>query len=125
MSGSLHAEQLLRPGYGGTTRSTNSSATPPCTSRSEHRGTLLFYATVSRVKNQFDAFTRYPCPDFRWKKTRYISALLLTSALLGLYGFDVRGPSSIPILQTHYWSNVLNVLRGKVGAEVLMTSVPR
>ncbi|KAL1946076.1 hypothetical protein VTO73DRAFT_15203 [Trametes versicolor] len=42
----------------------------------------------------------------------------------GLYGFDVRGPSSIPILQTHYWSNVLNVLRGKVGAEVLMTSVP-
>ncbi|KAH9850201.1 alpha/beta-hydrolase [Lenzites betulinus] len=42
----------------------------------------------------------------------------------GLYGFDVRGPSSFPILQHHYWSNVLNVLRGKVGAEVLVTSVP-
>ncbi|PIL35154.1 hypothetical protein GSI_02943 [Ganoderma sinense ZZ0214-1] len=42
----------------------------------------------------------------------------------GLYGFDVRGPSSVPILQHHYWSNVLNVLRGKVGAEVLVTGVP-
>ncbi|KAI0759369.1 alpha/beta-hydrolase [Trametes elegans] len=42
----------------------------------------------------------------------------------GLYGFDVRGPSAFPVLQTHYWSNVLNVLRGKVGAEVLVTSVP-
>ncbi|KAH9890365.1 Alpha/Beta hydrolase protein [Cubamyces lactineus] len=42
----------------------------------------------------------------------------------GLYGFDVRGPSSFPILQQHYWSNVLNVLRGKVGAEVLVTGVP-
>ncbi|KAI0373778.1 alpha/beta-hydrolase [Pilatotrama ljubarskyi] len=42
----------------------------------------------------------------------------------GLYGFDVRGPSAIPILQLHYWSNVLNVLRAKVGAEVLVTGVP-
>ncbi|KAI0694843.1 alpha/beta-hydrolase [Earliella scabrosa] len=42
----------------------------------------------------------------------------------GLYGFDVRGPSAFPILQQHYWSNVLNVLRGKVGAEVLVTAVP-
>ncbi|RPD56101.1 alpha/beta-hydrolase [Lentinus tigrinus ALCF2SS1-6] len=42
----------------------------------------------------------------------------------GLYGFDVRGPSSFPILQQHYWSNVLNVLRKKVGAEVLVTGVP-
>ncbi|KAM5540857.1 hypothetical protein V8D89_005501 [Ganoderma adspersum] len=42
----------------------------------------------------------------------------------GLYGFDVRGPSSVPILQQHYWSNVLNILRGKVGAEVLVTGVP-
>ncbi|KAI8986279.1 Alpha/Beta hydrolase protein [Trametes punicea] len=42
----------------------------------------------------------------------------------GLYGFDVRGPSAFPILQHHYWSNVLNVLRGKVGAEVLVTGVP-
>ncbi|KAI0754565.1 Alpha/Beta hydrolase protein [Daedaleopsis nitida] len=42
----------------------------------------------------------------------------------GLYGFDVRGPSAFPILQQHYWSNVLNVLRRKVGAEVLVTGVP-
>ncbi|CDO72176.1 hypothetical protein BN946_scf184970.g28 [Trametes cinnabarina] len=42
----------------------------------------------------------------------------------GLYGFDVRGPSAFPILQHHYWSNVLSVLRGKVGAEVLVTGVP-
>lgn len=43
---------------------------------------------------------------------------------LGLYGFDVRGPSSFPVLQMHYWSNVLNILRNKVGAEVIVTSVP-
>ncbi|TBU21832.1 alpha/beta-hydrolase [Dichomitus squalens] len=42
----------------------------------------------------------------------------------GLYGFDVRGPSSVPFLRQHYWSNVLNVLRGKLGAEVLVTGVP-
>ncbi|CAE6517551.1 unnamed protein product [Rhizoctonia solani] len=42
----------------------------------------------------------------------------------GLYGFDVRGPSSFPRLQLHYWSKVLEVLRGKVGAEVEVTGVP-
>jgi triacylglycerol lipase len=42
----------------------------------------------------------------------------------GLYGFDVRGPESFPILRHHYWSNVLNILRDKVGAEVIVTSVP-
>ncbi|TFK48770.1 alpha/beta-hydrolase [Heliocybe sulcata] len=42
----------------------------------------------------------------------------------GLYGFDVRGPSSFPSLQMHYWSNVLQILKNKVGAEVIVTSVP-
>ncbi|KAJ7099704.1 Alpha/Beta hydrolase protein [Mycena epipterygia] len=42
----------------------------------------------------------------------------------GLYGFDSRGPSSFPSMRMHYWSNVLNVLRDKVGAEVIITSVP-
>ncbi|KJA17981.1 hypothetical protein HYPSUDRAFT_79384 [Hypholoma sublateritium FD-334 SS-4] len=42
----------------------------------------------------------------------------------GLYGFDSRGPSTFPSMRMHYWSNVLNVLRGKVGAEVIVTSVP-
>ncbi|KAG8720987.1 hypothetical protein FRC08_016457 [Ceratobasidium sp. 394] len=42
----------------------------------------------------------------------------------GLYGFDVRGPSAFPRLQLHYWSNVLDVLRGKVGADVVVTGVP-
>ncbi|KAJ3515787.1 hypothetical protein NLJ89_g1542 [Agrocybe chaxingu] len=42
----------------------------------------------------------------------------------GLYGFDSRGPSSFPSMRMHYWSNVLRVLRGKVGAEVIVTSVP-
>ncbi|CAL1713596.1 unnamed protein product [Somion occarium] len=42
----------------------------------------------------------------------------------GLYGFDVRGPSSFPILRTHYWANVLHVLRRRVGAEVIVTGVP-
>ncbi|KAJ7507303.1 Alpha/Beta hydrolase protein [Mycena galericulata] len=42
----------------------------------------------------------------------------------GLYGFDSRGPSSFPSMRMHYWSNVLNILRDKVGAEVIITSVP-
>ncbi|KAH8114762.1 alpha/beta-hydrolase [Phellopilus nigrolimitatus] len=42
----------------------------------------------------------------------------------GLYGYDVRGPSSFPILQLHYWANVLKVLKKKIGAEVIVTGVP-
>ncbi|KAG7088830.1 hypothetical protein E1B28_012785 [Marasmius oreades] len=42
----------------------------------------------------------------------------------GLYGFDTRGPSSFPSMRMHYWSNVLSILRGKLGAEVIITSVP-
>ncbi|KAF9649780.1 alpha/beta-hydrolase [Thelephora ganbajun] len=42
----------------------------------------------------------------------------------GLYGFDVRGPASFPRLQQHYWHNILSILRGRVGAEVIVTSVP-
>ncbi|KAG2009817.1 lipase 2 [Coprinopsis cinerea AmutBmut pab1-1] len=42
----------------------------------------------------------------------------------GLYGFDVRGPSTFPTMRMHYWANVLSILRGKLGAEVIVTSVP-
>ncbi|KAF9265230.1 alpha/beta-hydrolase [Marasmius fiardii PR-910] len=42
----------------------------------------------------------------------------------GLYGFDTRGPSSFPSMRMHYWSNVLSILRGKLGADVIITSVP-
>ncbi|KAI0088508.1 Alpha/Beta hydrolase protein [Irpex rosettiformis] len=42
----------------------------------------------------------------------------------GLYGFDVRGPAAFPILQKQYWSNVLSIVREKLGAEVIVTSVP-
>ncbi|KAF7341981.1 Ubiquitin-related modifier 1 [Mycena venus] len=42
----------------------------------------------------------------------------------GLYGFDTRGPSTFPSMRMHYWSNVLNILRNKVRAEVIITSVP-
>ncbi|KAJ6481729.1 Alpha/Beta hydrolase protein [Mycena sanguinolenta] len=42
----------------------------------------------------------------------------------GLYGFDSRGPTSFPSLRMHYWMNVLNILRNKVQAEVIITSVP-
>ena len=42
----------------------------------------------------------------------------------GLYGFDSRGPSNFPSMRMHYWANVLRVLRGRVGAEVIVTSVP-
>ncbi|KAK4704937.1 triacylglycerol lipase, partial [Phenoliferia sp. Uapishka_3] len=39
----------------------------------------------------------------------------------GLYGFDVRGPT---FFRLHYWGDLLKVLRGKIGAEVFVTSVP-
>ncbi|KAF8073499.1 Alpha/Beta hydrolase protein [Lyophyllum atratum] len=42
----------------------------------------------------------------------------------GLYGFDSRGPLKFPSMRMHYWSNVLNVLRDTVRAEVIVTSVP-
>ncbi|KAJ6588483.1 Alpha/Beta hydrolase protein [Mycena capillaripes] len=42
----------------------------------------------------------------------------------GLYGFGSRGPVSFPSMRMHYWSNVLNILRNKIGAEVIITSVP-
>ncbi|KAL0569673.1 hypothetical protein V5O48_012286 [Marasmius crinis-equi] len=42
----------------------------------------------------------------------------------GLYGFDTRGPTSFPSMRMHYWSNVLSILRGKLGADVIVTSVP-
>ncbi|KAF8627428.1 hypothetical protein AX17_006243 [Amanita inopinata Kibby_2008] len=44
--------------------------------------------------------------------------------VLWLYGFDSRGPSSFPSMRMHYWANVLKILKGKVGAEVIVTSVP-
>ncbi|ESK94257.1 lipase 2 [Moniliophthora roreri MCA 2997] len=42
----------------------------------------------------------------------------------GLYGFDTRGPSTFPSMRMHYWANVLSILKGKLGAEVIITSVP-
>ncbi|KAL5519824.1 hypothetical protein ACEPAG_1484 [Sanghuangporus baumii] len=42
----------------------------------------------------------------------------------GLYGYDVRGPSNFPMLQLHYWANVLKVLKKKIGVEVIVTGVP-
>ncbi|KAF7329923.1 Ubiquitin-related modifier 1 [Mycena kentingensis (nom. inval.)] len=42
----------------------------------------------------------------------------------GLYGFDERGPSAFPSMRMYYWANVLRILRDKIGAQVLVTSVP-
>ncbi|KAG9019912.1 hypothetical protein FRB90_000043 [Tulasnella sp. 427] len=39
----------------------------------------------------------------------------------GLYGFDVMGPASF---QRHYWSEVLEILRDKIKADVIVTGVP-
>ncbi|KAJ7031615.1 Alpha/Beta hydrolase protein [Mycena alexandri] len=79
-----------------------------------------------------------PLPDQEPLTPDAIHQLLLHPALLdplrtprypivlshGLYGFDSRGPSSFPSMRMHYWSNVLNILRDKIGAEVIITSVP-
>ncbi|KAJ2327118.1 hypothetical protein GGI00_004551, partial [Coemansia sp. RSA 2681] len=41
----------------------------------------------------------------------------------GLYGFDVRGPEKLPILQVHYWRGIREALE-KVGAKVVIAKVP-
>lgn len=40
----------------------------------------------------------------------------------GLYGFDVRGP--FWGLEIHYWANVLDILRKKIGVDVIVRGVP-
>ncbi|KIY52223.1 alpha/beta-hydrolase [Fistulina hepatica ATCC 64428] len=42
----------------------------------------------------------------------------------GLYGFDTRGPGFLPGLKMRYWRNLMPILRDKVGAEVIVTTVP-
>ncbi|TIA92326.1 hypothetical protein E3P99_00622 [Wallemia hederae] len=42
----------------------------------------------------------------------------------GLYGFDVWTPPGIPKLQLHYWADLMDILRNKIGAEVVVTGVP-
>ena len=54
----------------------------------------------------------------------HILEVFAVYSAIGLYGFDVRGPEFFPMLRQHYWSNVLTILREKVGAEVVVTSVP-
>lgn len=36
----------------------------------------------------------------------------------------MRGPAAFPSLRMHYWANVLNILKKKVGADVIVTAVP-
>ncbi|OMH80653.1 Lipase 2 [Zancudomyces culisetae] len=40
----------------------------------------------------------------------------------GLYGFDVRGPTSMPLLQIHYWTGIKEQLQ-KLGAKVVVSRV--
>ncbi|KAJ1721818.1 hypothetical protein LPJ53_003700 [Coemansia erecta] len=40
----------------------------------------------------------------------------------GLYGFDVKGPSRVPLLQVHYWRGIREALEG-VGARVVVAKV--
>ncbi|WAQ89063.1 hypothetical protein PtA15_10A486 [Puccinia triticina] len=42
----------------------------------------------------------------------------------GLYGFAVRGPSSFPRFQIHYWGKLLEILRSRLGARVIIGKVP-
>ncbi|KAJ2700982.1 hypothetical protein FB645_004800 [Coemansia sp. IMI 203386] len=41
----------------------------------------------------------------------------------GLYGFDVRGPEKLPILQVHYWRGIREALEN-IGARVHIAKVP-
>ncbi|KAJ2058833.1 hypothetical protein GGI17_004782 [Coemansia sp. S146] len=41
----------------------------------------------------------------------------------GLYGFDVRGPEKLPLLQVHYWRGIREALEN-AGAKVVIAKVP-
>ncbi|KAJ2542766.1 hypothetical protein EV175_006030 [Coemansia sp. RSA 1933] len=41
----------------------------------------------------------------------------------GLYGFDVRGPEKLPLLQVHYWRGIREALE-KIGTKVVIAKVP-
>lgn len=84
-------------------RSTRCSGIQRCTTPSSSRGILSSFATVSarQVRSQRMG------ADWWW--------------YIGLYGFDVRGPT---FFRLHYWGDLLKILRGTVGAEVFVTAVP-
>ncbi|KAG8831735.1 hypothetical protein FRC18_006089 [Serendipita sp. 400] len=42
----------------------------------------------------------------------------------GLYGYDVRGIPVWPKVQVHYWNELLQILRQKIGAKVIVTRAP-
>jgi triacylglycerol lipase len=42
----------------------------------------------------------------------------------GLFGFDTFGIGLLPQYQIHYWHAVLDILKKRIGAEVLVTAVP-
>ncbi|KAG5644540.1 hypothetical protein DXG03_008194 [Asterophora parasitica] len=67
---------------------------------------------------------RYPIVLCHGPYCLLIQISTCSSHTQGLYGFDSRGPLKFPSMRMHYWSNVLNILRNKVGAEVIVTSVP-
>ncbi|KAJ2270013.1 hypothetical protein EV176_004425 [Coemansia sp. RSA 451] len=41
----------------------------------------------------------------------------------GLYGFDVRGPEKLPMLQIHYWRGIREALES-IGSKVVIAKVP-
>ena len=53
-----------------------------------------------------------------------LAPLSFTRTCQGLYGFDTLGPASLPRFRLHYWGSVLEILRGKVGAKVIVAAVP-
>ncbi|KIJ62664.1 hypothetical protein HYDPIDRAFT_93977 [Hydnomerulius pinastri MD-312] len=106
-------------------------------------------ATTASEKSQYEPTTSHdrernhsspppPYPEDGFQNQDTIHRLMSNPALLnpiraprypivlchGLYGFDVRGPSAFPSLRLHYWSNVLSILKKKLGADVIVTTVP-
>jgi triacylglycerol lipase len=42
----------------------------------------------------------------------------------GLFGFDTLGIGLLPSYQIHYWHAVLDILKKRIGADVIVTAVP-
>lgn len=112
---------------------------------STRRGQIRSFATVSESRSNDESKDQLPFDpkhtdsskdSVALSDTEDINELMRHPALLnhikaprnpiilchGLYGFDVRGP--FWGLEIHYWATVLDILRKKVGADVIVRGVP-
>lgn len=79
--------------------------------------TFTFPSTTSRQTKLYNGLDIPVTPQYRPPRAPIVLCH-------GLYGFDRRGPESLPMFQIRYWGGVEEAL-AKLGAKVIVTKVPR